>query len=69
MNKYLPIIGFIIVLKLIILWCYMNREKYSRTLPNLNGMSRNEVASKKNLPMHEFSNMAVPGWKWGKLYA
>ena len=47
----------------------MNREKYSRTLPNLNGMSRNEVASKKNLPMHEFSNMAVPGWKWGKLYA
>lgn len=67
MNMYLSIFGFILVL--ILTLCFMKSEMYTRVLPNLDALSRNETVNKKNLPMHKFLNMGVPGWKWDKLYA
>lgn len=47
-------------------------ESRSREVPNVNFKLERQINKsnpRKQETMHIFSNMEVPGWKWGKLYA
>jgi len=61
-----------IIVVLIIVCVMMKAEPRRRTVPNV-GFKLNRQINKSNPRkdelMHVFSNMEVPGWKWGKLYA
>lgn len=52
--------------------CIMKAEQRRRTVPNVDFTLNREINKsnpRKDELMHVFSNMEVPGWKWGNLYA
>ena len=52
--------------------CIMKVEQRQRTVPNVDFTLNREINKsnpRKDELMHVFSNMEVPGWKWGNLYA
>jgi len=63
----------LVVSIVLIIVCVISKpEPRQRTVPNV-GFKLNRQINKSNPRkdelMHVFSNMEVPGWKWGKLYA
>lgn len=55
---------------LLIVVCVMNSENRRRTVPNISFKLNRQINSsnpRKDEMMHIFSNMEVPGWKWGNL--
>jgi hypothetical protein len=57
---------------LIIVCVMMKAEPRRRTVPNVDfklNRQINKSNPRKDELMHVFSNMEVPGWKWGNLYA
>ena len=50
----------------------MKSENRQRKVPNVNFKLERQINKsnpRKQEMMHIFSNMAVPGWKWDKLYS
>ena len=57
---------------LIIVCVISKQEPRQRNVPNVSfklNRQINKSNPRKDEMMHVFSNMAVPGWKWDKLYA
>lgn len=56
---------------ILIIVCMMNSEDRRRKVPNV-GFKLNRKINKSNPRkqelMHVFSNMEIPGWKWGNVY-
>ena len=62
----------LVVTILLIVVCVMNSENRQRTVPNISFKLNRQINSsnpRKDEMMHIFSNMEVPGWKWGNLSA
>ena len=56
---------------ILIIVCIMTAENRERKVPNINfALNRqiNKSNPRKDEMMHVFSNMEVPGWKWGNVY-
>lgn len=56
---------------LIIICVMMKAESRQRTVPNVDftlNRQINKSNPRKDELMHVFSNMEVPGWKWGNVY-
>jgi len=57
----------------LIIVCVISKpEPRERNVPNVSfklNRQINKSNPRKDELMHVFSNMDVPGWKWGKLYA
>jgi hypothetical protein len=65
---------YIILTSLVLLTmvCIMKSENRQRKVPNVNFKLERQINKsnpRKQEMMHIFSNMAVPGWKWDKLYS
>lgn len=56
---------------LIVVCVMMKAEPRRRTVPNVDftlNRQLNKLNPRKDEMMHIFSNMEVPGWKWGNVY-
>jgi hypothetical protein len=65
---------YIILTSLVLLTmvCIIKSENRQRKVPNVNFKLERQINKsnpRKQEMMHIFSNMAVPGWKWDKLYS